>query len=69
MPVTRYLGLDPASITAAASDALAMDGFPAVEDHNRPGSVGVGSMPMSSRDGVRVTTADPTFPSLGHLRT
>jgi choline dehydrogenase len=33
-------------------------GFAAVEDHNRPGAVGAGRMPMNSRDGVRVTTAD-----------
>lgn len=33
-----------------------------VEDHNQPGAVGAGPMPMSSRDGVRVTTADAYLP-------
>ncbi len=40
-------------------------GFPNVEDHNRPGAVGAGRMPMSSRDGVRVTTADAYLPPVG----
>ena len=43
---------------AAAVEALREAGFPLVDDHNRPGAVGAGRMPMSSRDGVRVTTAD-----------
>jgi choline dehydrogenase len=38
-----------------ALDAL---GFPSVDDHNLPNAVGSGPVPMSSRDGVRVTTAD-----------
>ncbi len=33
-----------------------------VEDHNRPGAVGAGRMPMSSRDGIRVTSADAYLP-------
>ena len=30
-------------------------GFPTVEDHNAPGAVGAGPMPMSTRDGRRLT--------------
>jgi choline dehydrogenase len=63
IPSTRYLNLDYTDVAAAALDALAVTGFPAVEDHNRPGSVGVGRMPMNTRDGVRVTTADAYLPS------
>jgi choline dehydrogenase len=62
-PLTRYLDLDHTEIAAAALDALAATGFPAVEDHNRPGAVGAGRMPMNTRDGVRVTTADAYLPS------
>ena len=40
---------------AAIRGALAA-GFPWVEDHNQPGAVGVGYMPMSSVVGVRVTS-------------
>jgi choline dehydrogenase-like flavoprotein len=63
IPSTRYLDLDFTEVAAAALDALAATGFPAVEDHNRPGAVGAGRMPMNSRDGVRVTTADAYLPS------
>jgi choline dehydrogenase len=63
MPSTRYLELDYTEIAAAALDAITAAGFPAVEDHNRPGAVGVGRMPMSTRDGMRVTTADAYLPT------
>jgi choline dehydrogenase len=62
MPSTRYLDLDYTDAAAAALDALGVMGFPHVEDHNRPGALGAGRMPMSSRDGVRVTTADAYLP-------
>ena len=58
LPITRYLDLEPTEIAAAGLQALEAVGFPVVEDHNRPGAVGAGRMPMSSRVGVRVTTAD-----------
>ncbi|HVS48833.1 MAG TPA: GMC oxidoreductase, partial [Candidatus Dormibacteraeota bacterium] len=34
-----------------------------VDDHNRPGAVGAGRMPMSSRNGIRITTADGYLPA------
>ena len=55
IPVTRYLGLDQTEVLAAATAAAEAIGFPSVDDHNAPGAVGVGRMPMSSVDGVRVT--------------
>jgi choline dehydrogenase len=58
MPSTRYPDLDLADVTAAGFEALPSLGLPSIEDHNRPGAVGAGRIPMSSRDGVRVTTAD-----------
>lgn len=58
MPVTRYPELDYTDIAAAAYDALGHLGFPHVDDHNQPGAVGYGRMPMTSRDGLRVTPAD-----------
>jgi choline dehydrogenase len=39
-------------------DALTAEGFARVDDHNEPGAVGAGRMPMTSSDGVRVTTSD-----------
>ena len=63
IPVRRYVNEDLAEIGAAAVDALLEMGFPSVDDHNEPGAVGVGRMPMSSTDGVRVTSASGYLPS------
>ncbi len=63
IPSTRYFDLEYTEIGAAGLDALEATGFPAVEDHNRPGAVGAGRMPMSSRDGIRVTTAEAYLPA------
>jgi choline dehydrogenase len=62
MPSTRYLDLDFTDIAAAGLDALEAAGFAQVDDHNRPGAVGVGRVPMNSRGGIRVTTADAYLP-------
>jgi choline dehydrogenase-like flavoprotein len=62
LPSRRYLDLPQTEAMAAALDALADAGFPSVEDHNEPGAVGAGPMPMNSVDGVRVTTADVYLP-------
>ena len=62
MPIRRYLDLEETDILGAAGRALEAAGFPSVEDHNRPGAVGAGRMPMSSTDGLRVTTADGYLP-------
>jgi choline dehydrogenase len=62
LPVNRYLDLELTEIATAGLHALQATGFAAVEDHNRPGAVGAGRMPMSSRDGRRVTTADAYLP-------
>ena len=62
LPITRYLDLELTEVAAAGLQALEAAGFPVVEDHNRPGAVGAGRMPMSSRAGARVTTADAYLP-------
>jgi choline dehydrogenase len=58
MPIRRYLDLELTEPCEAALQALEAAGFPSVDDHNRPGAVGAGRTPMTSRGGVRVTTAD-----------
>lgn len=58
IPISRYPELEPSPIHAAAVEALTASGFRTVDDHNAPGAVGVGRMPMSSRRGERVTTVD-----------
>ena len=62
VPITRYPGMVPSVIHAAALEAFAAAGFPSVADHNRPGAVGAGPMPMSSRDGIRTTSVDAYLP-------
>jgi len=62
IPVDRYRDLDQTELLAVAVDALQRAGFPSVDDHNRPGAVGVGRMPMSSSRGVRMTTAAAYLP-------
>jgi choline dehydrogenase len=58
IPINRYPAHAPSEIHAAALQAFAALGFPHVDDHNLPAAVGVGPMPMSTRDGLRVTSAD-----------
>ena len=62
IPSTRYLDLEYSEIVAAGVEALQEVGFAVVDDHNCPGAVGVGRMPMNSRGGQRVTTADAYLP-------
>src|SRR5262245_23069452 len=56
MAINRYLARRRSAVHEAAVQALEDLGFPVVEDHNAPGQVGVGPMPMSTDDGHRVTT-------------
>ncbi len=65
IPIDRYLQLPRTDVHAAVVEALVAAGFPPVEDHNRPGAVGVGPMPMSTLDGRRVTSADAFLPPGG----
>jgi len=63
MPSTRYLDLDHTEVLAAGLQALQATGFQLIDDHNRPGAVGAGRMPMSTRNGIRVTTAEAYLPA------
>jgi choline dehydrogenase len=58
VPITRYPTLERTAVHAAAIDALVATGFERVADVNRPGSMGVGPMPMSSEGGRRVSASD-----------
>lgn len=62
IPVSRYGELAPSEIHRAAIEAFAAVGFPTIEDHNRPGAVGAGRMPMSSRDAIRTSAVDAYLP-------
>ena len=56
LPIARYPDLRRSDIHRAAIDAMQAAGFAAVADHNDGASVGIGPMPMSVRDNLRVTT-------------
>jgi choline dehydrogenase len=62
IPITRYPAHERSDIHDTALDALASVGFETVADHNEPAAIGAGPMPMSSRDGDRVTTLDAYLP-------
>jgi choline dehydrogenase-like flavoprotein len=62
IPSSRQLDSDLTEVGAAALDALEAAGFPRVDDHNQPGAVGAGRMPMNVLAGDRVTTADAYVP-------
>jgi choline dehydrogenase len=62
IPSSRQLDEELTDVGASAVDALAAAGFPWVDDHNEPGAVGVGRMPMNVLGGRRVTTADAYLP-------
>jgi choline dehydrogenase len=62
LPITRYLDIELTEVGAAGMEALEAASFPIVDDHNQPGALGAGRMPMRSRAGVRVTTAGAYLP-------
>jgi choline dehydrogenase len=56
MTINRYGTQRRSAIHDAAVEAFQDFGFPTIEDHNAPGAVGAGPMPMSTRKGRRLTT-------------
>ena len=62
IPSARHLDLPFINVTVGSIDALGAAGFSWVDDHNEPGAVGAGRMPMNVLDGRRVTTADAYLP-------
>lgn len=63
--ITRYPLLPRSDIHLAALEAFAALGFRSVDDHNAPDAVGFGPMPMSTRNGQRVTALDAYLPFAG----
>jgi len=63
IPIGRYPELPRSDVHAAVVEALVGAGLPSIDDHNRPGALGVGPMPMSSIDGRRVSAADAFLPA------
>ena len=57
IPIHRYPRADLNPAQAAFIDGAVGLGHVYVEDHNRPGAVGVGPTPRNVRDGMRMSTA------------
>lgn len=57
IPVRRHGPEELNALQAAFLEAAVAAGHDRVEDHNRPGAVGVGPTPRNARDGVRMSTA------------
>ena len=57
LPVRRRLGPQRSEVTQAAEEAIAATGFPRVDDHNAPGAIGVGPLPVNCTGGRRISTA------------
>jgi choline dehydrogenase len=69
MPVTRYPGVADSDFVDAVRQACEATGIPAIDDLNRPGAEGISRMPMTSVDGMRVTSADGYLPVGAELPT
>jgi choline dehydrogenase len=57
IPIVRWRADELVPIQQAYRAGCADIGLPWVDDHNAPGSTGVGPLPMNRRDGYRVSTA------------
>ena len=57
IPIRRHPPAECNPVQQAFLETAVAAGRPAVDDHNRPGALGVGPMPRNVRDGVRMSTA------------
>jgi choline dehydrogenase len=57
IPIRRYRTAELTAVAAAGLDAFEAIGVETVADHNAPGAVGAGLLPVNCRNGVRVSTA------------
>ena len=57
IPIRRCLREEQSELAATALDAMIAVGLPRVDDHNAPGAVGAGPLPLNCLDGRRISTA------------
>ena len=57
VPIRRYLGEERSAVAVAVEEACVAAGIPPIADHNAPGAVGVGPLPVNCVDGRRISTA------------
>jgi choline dehydrogenase len=63
IPIRRYGDDELTDVAAATLTAFDAAGIPAVDDHNAPGAVGGGRLPVNCRDEVRMSTALTYLPA------
>src|SRR6516225_8358881 len=63
VPIGRHPPAELNPVQAAFIEAACAYGLAYVDDHNRPGAVGVGPMPRNARAGVRMSTALTYLPA------
>lgn len=63
IPITRYPEHARSPIHAAVVAAFERQGHAVVEDHNAPGAIGAGPIPMSGRNGQRTSAVDAYLPA------
>ncbi|MFJ8017013.1 GMC family oxidoreductase [Streptomyces sp. NPDC096339] len=57
IPIRRYVGEERSDIASAGQEAIESTGVPAIADHNAPGAVGVGPLPVNEVAGERLGAA------------
>jgi choline dehydrogenase len=53
LPIRRYKAAELTKVTRAFLETCTVAGYPTVFDHNTPGAIGVGPVPLTVRDGIR----------------
>src|SRR5262249_30747921 len=56
IPISRCKGSHQSELAAAGTDALVAAGLKPIEDHNAPGAVGVGPLPLNLSKGRRINS-------------
>ena len=64
IPIRRYRAAELTDVAAAGLAAFDAIGLETVADHNAPGAVGAGLLPLNCRDGVRISTALAYLPDV-----
>jgi choline dehydrogenase len=57
LPIRRYSPSELSTLHAAFAEATIQTGYQHIDDHNRPGAVGVGLLPTNTREGLRMSCA------------
>jgi choline dehydrogenase len=65
VPIRRYRGVELTDVAKAGLSAFEVAGIPAIDDHNAPGAVGAGLLPVNCVDGVRMSAALTYLPRPG----